>query len=207
MQEIYINNKKTAISFKDKDFNHILSSIKTSLNNQYKSITDIKINGVIIENIQENLNIPTDKIKKIEVTIKNNNLYLIELINHALSILDQTMSVINQNMLTDNDYSRFFLKKVLDAVDVLIQIIIKIHRSIDLKNDESIMLLKNMKACEMHLFSVIKAIQHAAIKDDTVIICDLLEHELTDNLKQWKISIIPQLKSRISQENSSLVKN
>jgi len=202
MQEIYINNKKSAISFKNKNFNELISSLKTSLNNKFKSITDIKINGLAIDLLSNSIDIPSHQIQKIEVTIQDSHTYLADLLTHGMSIIDQTMSIITEDMLRNDDYSRYYLKKVLDAVDIFVQIIIKIHKTVNLKDDDCITLLRNMKACEMHLFSVVKAIQHAAKKEDSVMICDLLEHELTDNLKQWKINIVPQLKLRISTENS-----
>ena len=204
MQEIYINNKKAAISFKDKDFSQIISTISKSLEKQYRTITHLKINGVDIDG--DLFNFDHNNISKIEVTVADNNSYGNELLTHAMSILDQVMSLLDDEILQNNSYSRFFLKKVFDALDVLISIIIKLHNFIDFNQEENRVLLKNMKASEMHLFSIIKAIQHAVKKDDDIIICDLLEHELTDNLKQWKINIIPQLRQKISPVNSSLVK-
>jgi hypothetical protein len=204
MQEIYINNKKAAISFKDKDFSQIISTISKSLEKQYRTITHIKINGVNIDG--DFFNFDHNNISKIEVTVTDNNSYGNELLTHAMSILDQVMSLLDDEILLNNSYSRFYLKKVFDALDVLISIIIKLHNFIDFNQEENRVLLKNMKASEMHLFSIIKAIQHAVKKDDDIIICDLLEHELTDNLKQWKINIIPQLRQKISPVNSSLVK-
>jgi hypothetical protein len=204
MQEIYINNKKAAISFKDKDFSQIISTISKSLEKQYRTITHLKINGVDIDG--DLFNFDHNNISKIEVTVADNNSYGNELLTHAMSILDQVMSLLDDEILQNDSYSRFFLKKVFDALDVLISIIIKLHKFIDFNQEENRVLLKNMKASEMHLFSIIKAIQHAVKKDDDIIICDLLEHELTDNLKQWKINIIPQLRQKISPVNSSSVK-
>jgi hypothetical protein len=31
-------------------------------------------------------------------------------------------------------------------------------------------------------------------KNDNIMLCDLLEYELIDNLTQWKIKILPELK-------------
>jgi hypothetical protein len=42
--------------------------------------------------------------------------------------------------------------------------------------------------------SVIKALLPAKEKNDVVMLCDLLEYELIDNLTQWKIKVLPELK-------------
>ena len=47
---------------------------------------------------------------------------------------------------------------------------------------------------EIHLLSVVRSLLQAKEKNDSIMICDLLEYELIDNLKQWKIKILPELK-------------
>jgi hypothetical protein len=207
MQELYINAKKAAILYKHKNIQHILTHIRTSLEYQSKAISEIKLNGYIFNETQNTPMLKSEDIHKIEITVKNSSQYQDEIFNLCVSIIDQTNEMIIQQCLKGDSYSRYFLKKILESMDILIQLIMRIHQTTNLKTDESLIILKNMKACEMHLFSVIKAIQHAAKKNDDVIICDLLEHELADNLKQWKINIIPQLKTKALVEDSSLTKS
>ena len=84
--------------------------------------------------------------------------------------------------------------EVVDLIDLYIQLISKIYRviKIDLKGqsfkDEGIQKL------EIHLLSVIKALLLAKEKNDVIMLCDLLEYELVDNLTQWKIKVLPELK-------------
>ena len=84
--------------------------------------------------------------------------------------------------------------EVVDLIDLYIQLISKIYRviKIDLKGqsfkDEGIQKL------EIHLLSVIKALLLAKEKEDIIMLCDLLEYELVDNLTQWKIKVLPELK-------------
>lgn len=84
--------------------------------------------------------------------------------------------------------------EVVDLMDLYIQLISKVYRVIrvDLQGqsfkDESIQKL------EIHLLSVIKALLLAKEKEDIIMLCDLLEYELVDNLTQWKIKVLPELK-------------
>jgi hypothetical protein len=84
--------------------------------------------------------------------------------------------------------------EVIDLMDLYIQLVSKVYRILrtDLKGvnfkDESIQKL------EIHLLSVMKALLQAKEKNDTIMLCDLLEYELADNLTQWKIRVLPELK-------------
>jgi hypothetical protein len=84
--------------------------------------------------------------------------------------------------------------EVIELMDLYIQLVTRVYRVLrtDLKiinfKDESIQKL------EIHLLSVMKALLQAKEKNDTIMLCDLLEYELIDNLTQWKIKILPELK-------------
>lgn len=84
--------------------------------------------------------------------------------------------------------------EVVDLMDLYIQLITKVYRVLrtDLEGqgfkDESVQKL------EIHLLSVIKALLQAKEKEDVIMLCDLLEYELVDNLTQWKIKVLPELK-------------
>ena len=83
---------------------------------------------------------------------------------------------------------------VIELMDLYIQLITKaygvIRRDPNTKSfkDESITKL------EIHLLSVLKALLAAKEKEDVIMLCDLLEYELMDNLTQWKIKVLPELK-------------
>ncbi len=83
---------------------------------------------------------------------------------------------------------------VIELMDLYIQLVTKaygvIRKDPTIKNfkDESIQKL------EIHLLSVLKALVGAKEKEDVIMLCDLLEYELMDNLTQWKIKVLPELK-------------
>jgi hypothetical protein len=92
------------------------------------------------------------------------------------------------------DRANSTLIELVDLMDLYIQLISKIYQVLrsDLKD-------KNFKTddvqeLEVHLMSVLKALLQAREKNDIIMLCDLLEYELMDNLIQWKIKILPELK-------------
>lgn len=83
--------------------------------------------------------------------------------------------------------------EVIELMDLYIQLVSRVYRVLrveltTMQKDESIQKL------EIHLLSVMKALLQAKEKNDTIMLCDLLEYELADNLTQWKIKVLPELK-------------
>ena len=64
----------------------------------------------------------------------------------------------------------------------------------EVQSDKKLSSGNTIKQLEIHLLSVVKGILTAEKKNDTVMLMDLLEYELKDNLTQWKITAIPQIK-------------
>lgn len=84
--------------------------------------------------------------------------------------------------------------EVIELMDLFVQLITKIYtvlrnglKSLSFKDD-------GIQKLEIHLLSVMKALLQAKEKEDIIMLCDLLEYELIDNLTQWKIRILPELK-------------
>lgn len=55
-----------------------------------------------------------------------------------------------------------------------------------------------IKQSHIHLLFVMKAINQAQLKQDSLVLDDLIKYELKDNLTQWKIDLIPQMKRLLS---------
>lgn len=53
----------------------------------------------------------------------------------------------------------------------------------------------SIKNLQIHLLSLTKGIKQALIAEDDLMLNDLMEYELKDNLSQWNISIVPQLRA------------
>lgn len=109
-------------------------------------------------------------------------------------ITGQIQKLITQYNQGEQEQANQSFVEVIELMDLYIQLVSRVYRVLrtDLKTmnfkDESIQKL------EIHLLSVMKALLQAKEKDDTIMLCDLLEYELIDNLTQWKIKILPELK-------------
>ena len=64
-----------------------------------------------------------------------------------------------------------------------------------LKNDSHALL--NIRDSHIRLLFLIKAINQANLKKDKIGVEELIKYELGDNLIQWKINFIPQIKKTI----------
>lgn len=54
--------------------------------------------------------------------------------------------------------------------------------------------IPEIKQSHVHLLFVLKAMNQAQQKQDKIALDDLIKYELKDNLTQWKIDFIPQMK-------------
>lgn len=84
--------------------------------------------------------------------------------------------------------------EVIELMDLYVQLITRVYRV--LRTDLPFTNYKdeNVQRLEIHLLSIMKAILQAKEKNDVIMLCDLLEYELIDNLTQWKIKVLPELK-------------
>ncbi len=84
--------------------------------------------------------------------------------------------------------------EVIEIMDLFIQLMSKINRTIRDEMKDRYVKSQTIQNLEIHLLSVLKALIPAKEKEDVIMLCDLLEYELIDNLTQWKIKAIPELK-------------
>ena len=84
--------------------------------------------------------------------------------------------------------------EVIELMDLYIQLISRVYRVLRVEMDGLSFKDEGVQKLEIHLLSVMKALLQAKEKNDTIMLCDLLEYELADNLTQWKIKVLPELK-------------
>lgn len=58
--------------------------------------------------------------------------------------------------------------------------------------------IPEIKQSHIHLLFVLKGINQARLKFDSVVLEDLIKYELKDNLTQWKIDLIPLIKRQLN---------
>lgn len=108
-------------------------------------------------------------------------------------ITEQIQKLIANYNQGEMDLANQSFVEVIELMDLYIQLVSRVYRVLrvelhSMQKDDSIQKL------EIHLLSVMKALLQAKEKNDTIMLCDLLEYELADNLTQWKIKVLPELK-------------
>lgn len=131
--------------------------------------------------------------------LKNSSLDLaFESIDSCFGYVDYIMAQIQKLTVYFNegelDKANNSFIEVIELMDLYIQLISRVYRV--LRTDMEGVKFKDegVQKLEIHLLSVMKALLQAKEKNDTIMLCDLLEYELADNLTQWKIKVLPELK-------------
>jgi hypothetical protein len=83
---------------------------------------------------------------------------------------------------------------VVELMDLYVQLVTKAYGVIRKDPSNKSFKDESIQKLEIHLLSVLKALVAAKEKEDVIMLCDLLEYELMDNLTQWKIKVLPELK-------------
>ncbi len=76
-------------------------------------------------------------------------------------------------------------------ISLIVQVTTLLSKVVFARNKE---LLNQVKDSHMGLLFIMKAINQANQKEDLVALEELIKYELKDNLTQWKIDLIPQIK-------------
>lgn len=85
---------------------------------------------------------------------------------------------------------------LIDRLGLFIEMVTQVHKTFKIGGNFKLSTGRTLHDLEIHLLSVLKAITKAKELGDLVMLCDLIEHELLDNLKQWKIAALPELKNQ-----------
>jgi hypothetical protein len=186
-----INNNST--------INDLINMILDNADNQEKVITEVYINGKVLNMEEENKSLPTTigQYEDINFTLQSGVDLAFEALESCNSYIDVVVSKIHEMIelyqANEHDHANQCFAEVIEIMDLYVQLITKIYKTIGraykgLEKDQSV------KKLEIHLLSVLKALIPAKEKEDIIMLCDLLEYELVDNLTQWKIKVIPELK-------------
>ncbi len=115
-------------------------------------------------------------------------------LNLALELLNDIFLQINTFEIKQDEHRHFsnlHLTKLSLNLTQFIELTTLTSRMITLKKGIAFNEVKNS---HVHLLFVLKGINQAQLKNDQIILEDLIKYELKDNLTQWKINIIPTIK-------------
>lgn len=211
MTDIIVNNNRYQFS-KDKEkarFNELLDSILAESKFKDQVISKISVNGRTLTEAEEievagsNLT----EFKSIHITLQSG----LELAFDALDSCNAYIENLNEQIMTlvglyqEGKMSAANDKfgELVDFIDLFIQLVTRIHRTVKANMGGDYQKSKTIQNLEIHLLSVLKAILPAKEREDVIMLCDLLEYELMDNLTQWKIRAIPELKNLKSSIETS----
>jgi hypothetical protein len=198
------------INFESKEYLN-LKSLIPKLQKKFPleaySINNFLVNGVDIDiNSEDPILIrPIHTEDHIQISFNKNDILLNDIVSQLPLLLDKIIKrilICAMELKADDEYNATkSLSKAIEAVDTFIESVVY---ALDNTPDENELIATlPVKELQIHLLSVLKAINTASSKDDTIMLTDLLEYELKDNLTQWKILIIPVLKQNIRDQSIS----
>jgi hypothetical protein len=114
-----------------------------------------------------------------------------EYIDIALNKIKILSALYHQNKIEEAN-AKFI--EVVEVMDIFVQLMSKIHNTLKIHFEPSFKKSETIQNLEIHLLSILKALIPAKEKEDIIMLCDLLEYELTDNITRWKIKAIPELR-------------
>lgn len=199
---ITINNIKSESDFNN---NATISDVVQSILKQdiYSDqiISQISVNGKTLDLEEEDAILPSrlGEFEIIDFTMKSNIQLAFEALQSCNAYIDNIISQITQLNQAYHDCkveeSNTLFAEVIEVTDLFIQLVTKIQRTLRAHMQSSWEKPHSVQQLEIHLLSILKAIIPAKEKNDLIMLCDLLEYELVDNLKQWKIKALPELRA------------
>jgi hypothetical protein len=109
-------------------------------------------------------------------------------------IIAQVQVLITHFQAGDLNAANAHFVEVAELMDLYIQLMARIYQVVRANIPDRPLKDESIQWLEIHLLSVMKALLSAKENNDNIMLCDLLEYELVDNLTQWKIKILPELK-------------
>jgi hypothetical protein len=202
MAIISINNQLVEKNLThDSTVNDVINSVISEVAEKQGIITSIKLDGNEIE-YDRSPNVlvsPIGDHNKIDFTVQSS----IELALEALDSCSRYIDIIVAKIHKLTDYynnnqlnaAHAQFAEVIEIIDLFVQLMSKINNTLRQNAPDTFTKTPLIKNLEIHLLSILKALVPAKEKEDIIMLCDLLEYELVDNLTQWKIKAIPELKS------------
>ena len=201
MALITVNQEEVNVNSKtDQTVNELIDNLLDGVLKDSEVITAIEINGKHLNEAEENECLPTpvSELSEINFTVKSSIELAFEALDSCNSYIDVVISKIQElNKLYaagEMQSANSMFAEVIEIMDLFVQLMSKIHSTLRTNLGEKFIKTETLQNLEIHLLSILKGLVPAKEKNDIVMLCDLLEYELIDNLTQWKIKAIPELK-------------
>ena len=201
MALITVNQEEINVKFDTNNtVNEVMDNLLSGVIKDSDVITSIQINGKELNESEEGecLPSPVSEFNKIDFTVKSSIELAFDALDSCNSYIDVVISKIQElNKLyaageiqqANNQFA-----EVIEIMDLFVQLMSKIHSTLRTNLKDQFVKTETLQNLEIHLLSILKGLIPAKEKNDIIMLCDLLEYELVDNLTQWKIKAIPELK-------------
>ena len=164
-------------------------------------ISQISVNGKALNINEEDSILPSrvGQFESIDFRLQSNIDLAFEALQSCNAYIDNIIAQITELTAAYQECrvedSNQLFAEVIEITDLFIQLVSRIQKTLRAHLQENWEKPRSVSQLEIHLLSILKAIVPAKEKNDLIMLCDLLEYELVDNLKQWKIKALPELKS------------
>lgn len=201
MTQVLINNEPVNAEFEtNTTVNDLVTLILNDVASEDEVISSIKFNGRVLTIDEEDqcLVLPVDSFNDIDFTLINSLSLAFDSLDDCSGYIDVVINKISElsTLYSQNDVrqANILFGEVVEIMNLFVQLVSKIHKTIRKNYPTKLQNNETLQKLEIHLLSVLKALLPAKEKEDIIMLCDLLEYELVDNLTQWKIQAIPELK-------------
>jgi len=180
--------------------NELIDNLLSGVIKDSEVITSIQINGRQLNEVEEGECLPSQlsEFNEIDFTVKSSIELAFEALESCSSYIDVVINKIQElNKLYASgelQSANSLFAEVIEIMDLFVQLMSKIHSTLRANLGEKFEKTQTLQNLEIHLLSILKGLVPAKEKNDIIMLCDLLEYELIDNLTQWKIKAIPELK-------------
>lgn len=127
-----------------------------------------------------------------------NQEFLVETVNLTLEFLSDIIYACSHTGEFIPEKEFYWNKKITKLtadVSQFVELTTLLSKTIMVKKN---LVITGVKESHLHLLYVMKAMNQAREKQDYVALEDLIKYELKDNLTQWKIDLLPQIKKLLT---------
>jgi hypothetical protein len=128
--------------------------------------------------------------------------YNLDFLTETTSLVQEFISDIILDIQTIGEFEPekefFWNKKILKLtsdISQFVELTTLLSKTIMVRKRMS---LDGIKNSHVHLLFIMKGMNQAQLKHDYIALEELIKYELKDNLTQWKIDLIPQLKKHLN---------
>lgn len=116
----------------------------------------------------------------------------IDLTLEFLSDITYSIRIFSENVEKNEIQRNILAKRLTQDISRFVELTTLLSKKVITSHPN---ILKEIKDSHIHLLFIMKGMISAQLKNDILALEELIKYELKDNLTQWKIHLIPQIKA------------